>query len=160
MELIPPLLGRAVAGQGALVGRTLADRRTDERARRNGNENVHGRDDTAACLRRGVVAIGGDVGMNAGRAAIAGTLVIAGSAGTTTGRWCKRASIVALGPITVSPTFRYACTFRPPAVGVLLTSLKRHGLPVTANQTGGLYRRYSGDLAESDKGEILHWTGA
>jgi hypothetical protein len=34
----------------------------------------------------------------------------------------------------------------------------RYGLPVEQRHLTGLYRRYSGDLADLGKGEILVWT--
>jgi hypothetical protein len=36
----------------------------------------------------------------------------------------------------------------------------RYGLPVEARHVAGSYRRYSGDLAELGKGEILAWTAS
>ena len=57
-------------------------------------------------------------------------------------------------------TFRYACTYRPPHVGLLLRYLRgRAGVPVADRYVAGKYERYSGDLAELGKGEILQWAG-
>jgi hypothetical protein len=75
------------------------------------------------------------------------------------GLWSKRGSIVALGPVTVPSTYRYACTYQPPHLRVTLTRLRtRYALPVGQRHLTGLYRRYSGDLADLGKGEILAWT--
>ena len=41
----------------------------------------------------------------------------------------------------------------------MLTRLRaRYRLPVKRAHLTGLYRRYSGDMAELGKGEILEWT--
>ncbi len=65
-----------------------------------------------------------------------------------------------LTPIDRPGTFRYACTYRPPHVGLLLRYLRgRAGVPVADRYVTGKYERYSGDLAELGKGEILQWAG-
>jgi formylmethanofuran dehydrogenase subunit C len=116
--------------------------------------------DTGARMRRGLIAVTGDAGQGTGRGMIAGTVVLFGAAGAATGRWIKRGSIVSLGPVARPATFRFACTYRPPHVRLLLRYLaSRHGLPVTESQIAGRYHRYSGDLAELGKGEILEWAG-
>ena len=113
-----------------------------------------------AFMRRGVIAVAGTLGADAAHAAIAGTVVALGNVAAPAGRWIKRASLVALSDVPISPTWPYACTYRPSFVRVLLTHLRReYGFPVTAEQIGGTYRRYCGDMAESARGEILHWTG-
>ena len=90
---------------------------------------------------------------------IAGTVVVFGSAGAESGLWSKRGSVIALGGITPPATYLYACTYRPEYVRLLLARLRvRFGLPVGARHLNGLYRRYSGDMAELGKGEILAWT--
>jgi hypothetical protein len=67
--------------------------------------------------------------------------------------------VVALGAITPPPTYSYACTYQPPHLKLLLTRLKvTYGLPVKARHLTGFYRRYSGDMAELGKGEILEWS--
>lgn len=116
--------------------------------------------DPGARMRRGLIAVTGDAGQGTGRGMIAGTVVVFGAAGPETGRWIKRGSIVSFGAVVRPASFRYACTYRPPHIRVLLRYLAtRYGLPVTASQIGGRYHRYSGDLAELGKGEILEWAG-
>ena len=64
----------------------------------------------------------------------------------------------ALGPVRVPPTYAYACTYRPPHLSLMLLSLrKRFDLLVDDAHVHGLFKRYSGDLAEIGKGEILEW---
>lgn len=117
--------------------------------------------ETGAAMRRGLIVIGGDAGAGAGRAMIAGSLIVFGRAGPGAGRWIKRGTIVALGPIEPPATFRYACTYRPPHLRLTLVYLRgRYGLPVADRYVTGRYHRYSGDLAELGKGEILQWVAA
>ena len=117
-------------------------------------------DDAGARMRRGLVVVTRDAGRGTGRGMIAGTAVVFGAIGPDAGRWTKRGSIVACGPVARPPTFRYACTYRPPHVRVLLLYLReRRGLDVVERWITGRYDRYSGDLAELGKGEILQWAG-
>jgi formylmethanofuran dehydrogenase subunit C len=109
-------------------------------------------------VRRGLLVVGGDAGPNAARAMIAGTIVIAGNAAAGAGSWAKRGSVVALGGITIPPTYRLACTYRPPILRILFRYLRRtHAFSVDEQFADGLYTRYVGDLADVGKGEILQW---
>src|SRR5437899_11813104 len=80
--------------------------------------------DVGARMRRGLVVVTGDGGRGTGIGMIAGTVVVFGKVGPGAGRFLKRGSIVALGPIDRPGTFRYACTYRPPHVGLLLRYLR------------------------------------
>jgi formylmethanofuran dehydrogenase subunit C len=114
----------------------------------------------AGLMRRGLVAVAGRVGGYAGRGMIAGTLVALGPIGEQPGLGSKRGSIIGMGEVEVPPTYRYACTFEPPHLRVLLTSLQRRfGFPVEARLRDGRYRRYCGDACAPGKGEILVWSG-
>src|SRR5438874_13546355 len=114
-----------------------------------------------AAARRGLIVVTGDAGPQAARGMIAGTVVVFGRAGPGAGRFLKRGSIVALGAIERPATFGYACTYRPPYVALLLRYLRaRCRVEVAEGQISGRYERYSGDLAELGKGELLRWVGA
>lgn len=111
-----------------------------------------------ARMRRGLIAVTGDAGMRAGLSVIAGTVLVGGSAGREPGLWSKRGSIVILGSAALPPTYRYACTYQPEHVRLMLERLRRRfGLAFDARVRDGLYDRYSGDLAELGKGELLIW---
>jgi formylmethanofuran dehydrogenase subunit C len=115
--------------------------------------------EAGATMRRGLLVIGGDAGDLTGRGMIAGTVVILGAAGSDSGLWSKRGSVVALGKITPPPTYAYACTYHPIHLRFMLTHVRsRYRLPISRKHLNGLYQRYSGDLAEVGKGEILAWT--
>jgi formylmethanofuran dehydrogenase subunit C len=110
-------------------------------------------------MRRGLLVVMADVAGHAGIGMIAGTLILAGDAGPAPGRWSKRGSIVALGSVQIPPTYRYACTYQPDHLRLTLLRLrKRYGLAVDERYVSGSYRRYSGDLADLGRGEILAWT--
>jgi formylmethanofuran dehydrogenase subunit C len=118
-------------------------------------------DEAGARMRRGLLVVTGDGGRGTGKGMIAGTVVVFGSAGSGTGRFLKRGSIVALGEVERPVTFRLACTYRPPHVALLLRYVgARCAVDVTPAQVAGRYERYSGDLAELGKGELLRWVGA
>jgi formylmethanofuran dehydrogenase subunit C len=112
-----------------------------------------------AAARRVLIVVGGDVGPDAARAMIAGNLVVLGSAAAGAGRWSKRGTLVVMGEVTISPTYLFSCTYRPPHVRLMLTYLRdRYAIAIDDRQVRGDYRRYSGDMAELGKGEILQWT--
>jgi formylmethanofuran dehydrogenase subunit C len=113
-------------------------------------------DDAAARMRRGLVVVGGLAGASAGRAMIAGTLVVFGPVGDHPAEGNKRGSLVALRDVRIPASYRYACTYEPPFVRLLMTHLeRRYGLLLPAHARDGLYRRYCGDAAGPGKGEIL-----
>ena len=114
----------------------------------------------ATGMRRGLCVVTGDAGRGTGRSMIAGTVVVFGTIVAAAGRFLKRGSIVSFREVERPATFRYACTFRPPHLRVLFHYLQRHyQLPVAETHVGGRYHRYSGDLAEVGRGEILQWAG-
>lgn len=115
--------------------------------------------EAGAAMRRGVLVIGRAAGERTGLGMIAGSVIVFGSAGENTGLWSKRGSVVALGQITPPATYVYACTYHPVHLRLLFTRLSHeYGIRVPRRQLTGLYRRYSGDLSEVGKGEILQWT--
>ncbi len=118
---------------------------------------VHGsvRNEVGAAMRRGLIAIGGDAGDFTGVNAIAGTIFVFGNLGIRAGAGMKRATIVSMRPAEMLPTYGYACTYRPPFIALYLARLRHLGLAVEDRHASGLYRRFSGDGLELNKGEIL-----
>lgn len=112
-----------------------------------------------ATMRRGLLVIAKNAGEQTGLGMIAGTVVVFGAAGGDTGLWSKRGTVIALGRITPPATYVYACTYQPVHLRLLLTRLgARYDLPVRPRHLKGFYHRYSGDMAELGRGEILTWT--
>ena len=117
--------------------------------------------EAGADMRRGLLVIAGAAGSQTGLGMIAGTVVVFGAAGPDTGLWSKRGTVVALGQITPPATYVYACTYTPVHLRLLLIRLREsYDLPVRGRHITGPFRRYSGDMAELGKGEILVWTAA
>ena len=113
--------------------------------------------DAGARMRRGTLYCA-SAGEGAGTAMIAGNIIVAGSLADGAGLGNKRGSIVALGAAQIPATYAYACTYRPPHVALMLLSLRaRYGLSISDAHVHGLYKRYSGDLADIGKGELLEW---
>jgi formylmethanofuran dehydrogenase subunit C len=112
--------------------------------------------EVAARARRGLVVVGRGTGAEPGRAMIAGTLVVFGAAGPYPGIGNKRGSIIAAGDIDIPATYRYACTYFPSYVRMLMTYLSRtYGLGQAHAVLGSPYRRYCGDVGIPGRGEIL-----
>ncbi|HXY31399.1 MAG TPA: formylmethanofuran dehydrogenase subunit C [Gemmatimonadaceae bacterium] len=109
-------------------------------------------------MRRGLVVCA-QAGARAGESMIAGTVVSIEPLPRESGRWNKRGSLVGLesGDAPLA-TYRYACTYRPPALRLLLRRLRaRYTIAFPDDRLTGQYSRYAGDLAELGKGEILVW---
>jgi formylmethanofuran dehydrogenase subunit C len=114
-----------------------------------------------ARMRRGLVVAGGRAGEGAGAGAIAGTVIVMGDAARGAAVGSKRGTLVVMGRVEVPETFRLACEYAPPHLRFVLTYLeRRHALPVGEARRVGRYRRWSGDMAELGRGEILQWTGS
>ena len=129
-----------------------------ERAGMRGGEIlVHGDagEQAGAGLRRGLIAVAGRVGDAAGLRMLAGTIVALGSLGARPGAAMRRGTIVAMSEVALLPTFGFACSYRPPFLGLYLRHLRALGLPVTDGQIEGRYARWSGDGLELSRGEVL-----
>jgi len=139
---------------GHLVGSTIRGGRVGIRG---GEIIVHGNvgNETGTGMRRGLIAVGGYAGDFTGANMLAGTIVVLGQLGWRSGAGMKRGSIVSTQPAELLPTFRYACTYRPVMLRLVLAHLREQGLPVTDAHVHGRYRRWSGDAVEDSRGEIL-----
>jgi formylmethanofuran dehydrogenase subunit C len=150
------ILGKA----GARAGAAAPEAR---RGMTGGELVIHGAagSDAGTRMRRGLLVIGRDATSYVGQGMIAGTAVVFGDAGADPVLWSKRGSLVALGKVSIPVTYRYACTYQPIQVRLLLTRLRtRYRLPVDTRHLNGFFRRYSGDMAELGKGEILEWVAS
>lgn len=157
------MAGGSIEVRGAAGARAGAAVPEARRGMIAGELVIHGAagPEAGALMRRGLIAIGGAAADHAGAGMIAGSIVVFGTTGAAPGLWSKRGSLIALGGVPIPSTYRYACTYRPPHVPIVLRRLQaRYRLPVEARHLTGSYRRYSGDLAELGKGEILAWTAS
>jgi formylmethanofuran dehydrogenase subunit C len=108
-------------------------------------------------MRRGVIAIGGLTRDFAGLQMKGGTIFLLGGAELRTGAWMSRGTIVSLAPISLLPTFAFACTYQPPFLPMYTKHLQALGYAIPPEAQHGVYRRYTGDAAVPGKGEILVW---
>lgn len=113
-----------------------------------------------ARMRRGLIAVGGDSGDFPGLGMLAGTVVVFGSAGVRAGALMRRGTIMLFQPAEPLPSFRYDCTYLPPFWPLLVNYLRAETqalgdfpLPVQGQKLQ--FKRYSGDMNELGKGEIL-----
>jgi len=130
--------GRIVVRGSA--GRRLGGAYAGSRAGMRGGEIlVHGDagEEAGAGLRRGVVAVARRAGDAAGLSALAGTIVVLGALGANVGVLMRRASIVAMTPPALPPTYARAATYRPSFLPLMLRRLRELGLPVTDELIGG-----------------------
>jgi formylmethanofuran dehydrogenase subunit C len=111
-------------------------------------------------MRRGLIAVGGPTGDFPGVSLIAGSLFLFGQPGVRLGAGMKRGTIAVCGGTpALLGTFRYDCVYRPVFLAVYLRQLRAWCFPVEERYFGGAWKRYSGDLVELGKGEMLHWQG-
>jgi len=109
-----------------------------------------------ATMRRGTVIVAGNAGPRAGIGMIAGNVIVFGSAGEDPGRFNKRGTIVVCGGVPIAPTYRYDCTYRPPHIAVTMVHLEsRRKFTIDDDVSTARFRRYTGDMAELGRGEIL-----
>jgi formylmethanofuran dehydrogenase subunit C len=121
---------------------------------------IHGDagDEAGTAMRRGLVAIGGSAGARTAQHGIAGTVYVAGRCGADAGRFLRRVSLLVGGAVDVPAGFTEACRYDPAVVRLLQRRLRDLGFPLPAAQYGGQWRRFSGDVGEGARGELLHWT--
>src|SRR4029079_7917307 len=105
-------------------------------------------------MRRGTIVVRGPAKDFTGLQMKGGTIILMSGAEIRTGAWMNRGTIISLKPLHLMPTFAYSADVRPAFVNLLANHLKQFGVDIPTTTTG-LYRQYAGDLAVSDKGEIL-----
>jgi formylmethanofuran dehydrogenase subunit C len=108
-------------------------------------------------MKRGIIAIGGQVRDFAGLQMKGGTIVMRGGAELRTGAWMIRGTIISLTPIQLLPTFTYTSTYNPTFIRVYARHLAGLGFSLPCDEKYGAYQRYTGDACVPGKGEILVW---
>ncbi|MDB5389705.1 MAG: Formylmethanofuran dehydrogenase subunit [Planctomycetaceae bacterium] len=108
-------------------------------------------------MRRGLIAVGGSTGDMIGFNMIAGTILAFGECGIRPGAGMRRGTIGLLGPNPprLLPSFRYASTFQPQVVSLLLRDLRSKGMKLDESLLTAEFDFYLGDLVAVGKGEIL-----
>lgn len=118
-------------------------------------------DHAGARMRRGLLAIGGDVGVGLGRAMVAGSIFAAGNVAGPVGNGMKRGSIVLNHPLfnlteTILPSFTPAGEFRPLSLNLQLDYLAKDGWGIASEFKQKLKcERFFGDRLSLGLGELL-----
>ncbi|MDA1137782.1 MAG: formylmethanofuran dehydrogenase subunit C [Planctomycetota bacterium] len=123
------------------------------------------KNEVGCVMRRGLIVIGGDAGDFAGADMLAGSILVFGLPGIRSGAGMKRGTIAVFGEepedpkrtLELLPTFFYDCDYEPPFLTLYLNQLAGWGFKFPDHVRSGNFRRYSGDLVEMGKGEILVW---
>jgi formylmethanofuran dehydrogenase subunit C len=127
-------------------------------------------------MKDGLVIVDGTAGLEVGMRMRGGTIVIVGAArdftglqmkgGTIllmdgaeirTGAWMNKGTIISMKPLHMMPTFTYDGDRDAALVTEQFGRLKEFGVILPDAGADGAFRRFSGDLSVSDKGEILVW---
>ena len=108
-------------------------------------------------MRRGLIAIGGSAGDMIGFNMIAGTVAVFGECGIRPGAGMRRGSLALLGPNPpqLLPSFRYASTYPPQTVKLMLRTLMDKGFRVDQSLMTSEVDLYHGDMVSLGRGEIL-----
>ncbi len=126
-------------------------------------------------MRRGTIVISKGVGQRAGRDMLAGTILLLGPLSEMaelkqTGQGMKRGTIVLMNPENAPAAplaepvgqsvsfshFDYACRYEPVFMRVLLKYLQQtEDWPATETLLNSSYHRYSGDMLQGGRGELL-----
>ena len=112
-------------------------------------------EEAGAGMRRGLVAVGGRTGSGAGLRMLAGTVVALGGIGAEAGLGNRRGSLVSGRPLEPLPAYAFATRFQPPALRLQLLRVRELGLAVPDAMLSASWARWSGDLTELGRGEIL-----
>jgi formylmethanofuran dehydrogenase subunit C len=108
-------------------------------------------------MRRGLIAIGGSAGDTVGFNMIAGTVAVFGQCGIRPGAGMRRGTLALLGPSPpqLLPSFRYASTYEPQMMKLLLRALLSKGFAIDEALLEAQYDLYHGDLVSVGRGEVL-----
>jgi len=112
-------------------------------------------EEAGAGMRRGLVAVGGRTGNGAGLRMLAGTIIALGGIGDEAGLGNKRGSLASGSALEPLPSYTYATRFHPPALRMQLLRVRQLGLTVPDALLSGPWSRWSGDVTELARGEIL-----
>ena len=108
-------------------------------------------------MHRGTIIVRGPARDFTGLQMKGGTIILLSGAEIRTGAWMNRGTIISLKPLQLMPTFVFTTAANPMFLSVYARHLKQFGVELPYTAAEGTYRVYSGDLATSDKGEILLW---
>lgn len=140
-----PLVGGAYRGSArGMTGGTICI---------NGNAG----NEVGLAMRRGVIAIGGSAGDMLGFNMIAGSVLVFGQCGIRPGAGMRRGTLGLFGPNPpqLLSSFRYASTYRPQVIPLMLRTIAGFGFPVDQSLAQADYDLYHGDLLALGRGEVF-----
>ena len=99
-------------------------------------------------MRRGLIAIGGSAGDMIGFNMIAGTVTVLGECGIRPGAGMRRGTLALLGPNPpqLLPSFRYATTYQPQSIQLMLRTLSDKGFTMDKALMAAEYDLFHGDM--------------
>ncbi len=111
-------------------------------------------------MRRGTVVVQKNVGKNVGIEMLAGSILLFGKPSGEPGLGMRRGSIILLGKtesaLSLGHQCDYALTYQPVFLKAMLKHLEKEGcFQIEASHYDHWYHRYSCDMAELERGEIL-----
>jgi formylmethanofuran dehydrogenase subunit C len=112
-------------------------------------------EEAGAGMRRGLLAVGGRTGNGAGLRMLAGTVIALGGIGDEAGLGNRRGSLVSGRAARLLPSYALATRFSPPTLRLQLLRVRELGLTVRDELVDGSWARWSGDVTELGRGEIL-----
>ncbi|HTX08887.1 MAG TPA: hypothetical protein VME22_09765 [Solirubrobacteraceae bacterium] len=112
-------------------------------------------EEAGAGMRRGLVAVGGRTGNGAGLRMLAGTVIALSGIGEEAGLGNRRGSLVSGRAARPLPSYAFATRFRPPGLRLQLLRVRELGLSVRDGLLDGSWARWSGDVTELGRGEML-----
>jgi formylmethanofuran dehydrogenase subunit C len=107
-------------------------------------------------MRRGWIVVGGEVGDMLAFNMRAGSIFALGPCGIRPGAGMRRGTVALLGTApTLLPTFRYACTYRPQVMALMLRQLRDAAFDFDQSLLETEFDLFHGDMLEQGRGEIL-----
>jgi formylmethanofuran dehydrogenase subunit C len=108
-------------------------------------------------MRRGMIAVGGAAGDLLGLQLLAGTILVMGQCGLRPGAGMRRGTLGIFGPDPppLLPSFRYACTGRPPILRLLCRELRGQGFAVDEALLHATCDLFHGDFLNGGRGELM-----
>lgn len=107
-------------------------------------------------MRRGWICVGGRVGDMLAFNMRAGSVFVFGECGIRPGAGMRRGTIALLGTApTLLPTFRYACTYRPQVMALMLRRLHDASFRFDQSLLTTDLELFHGDMLEGGRGEIF-----
>jgi formylmethanofuran dehydrogenase subunit C len=116
-------------------------------------------EEAGAGMRRGLVVVSGRTGSGTGLRMLAGTVIALSGIGAEAGLGNRRGSLVSGRSIEPLPSYAFAARYRPPALRLQLHRARDLWLRVDDALVNGTWARWSGDLTELGRGEILIFEG-